>query len=232
MIRHQQDLPESAYIIPPPRRRPRARFPTSPPPPPTMTTTPLAYASISQALIENGGKSFEEVRLDDYIQSYTRTGRAPQPVAQVPASDKERAVLGLPLLFKPISEYDPILAGRPKETSNGGLPPTSIPNGRKPNPGDIPQTQDFKGERVAGEMFYTICCSEPYTSFSPEELRYYAYQRGQKQPPSDDLQSITTKPEFAQHSFEELRMVYLLSGQELTSAEIIAATGTTRTLFS
>ncbi|KAJ3575082.1 hypothetical protein NP233_g1318 [Leucocoprinus birnbaumii] len=172
------------------------------------SVTPLSYASISQSLLENG-KSFEEVRVDDYLQSYTRTGRPPQPVAQVPTGDKERSALGLPPLFKPISEHDPILAGRPKESTlsiitTGGRSSSSVGlvNGKKPNPADIPPTQEFKGERVAGETFHTICCTEPYTWWSPEELRYYAYQKGHKYPPSDDLQSITTRPEFAQHSFE------------------------------
>jgi hypothetical protein len=144
------------------------------------------------------------------------TGKPPQPVVQIPTGDKDRLALGLPPLFKPITEYDPILAGRPKEANNSLV--TVL---RKTNPGDIPATQDFKGEKVGGETFYTICCSEPYTWFSPEvrllshthiwrnslilsykELRYYAYQKGHKCPPSDEMQSITAKPEFSQHSFE------------------------------
>lgn len=180
----------------------------------------ISYASISQALVENG-KSFEEVRIDDYIQSYMANGRPPQSVAQVPTGDKERLALGLPPLFKPISEHDPVLAGRPKETNNAGP--------RKTNPADIPAAQDFKGEKIGAETFFTICYSEPYTWFSPEELRYYAYQKGHKFPPADNLQSITTKPEFAQHSFEELRVVYMLAGRELNSAEITTATGAPRT---
>ncbi|KAF9442405.1 hypothetical protein P691DRAFT_810691 [Macrolepiota fuliginosa MF-IS2] len=182
-------------------------------------TTPLSYMCIPSALIDKG-KSFEEVRMDDYIQAYMTTSKPPQPVPRLPAGDKERSSLGLPPLFKPVSEYDPILASRPKESSFSS---SQLSGSRKKDLADIPATQDFKGEKVGAETFYTISCSEPYTWFSPEELRHHAYQKGHRYPPSDELQSITTKPEFAQHSFEELRVVYMLSGRELTSAEIIAA---------
>ncbi len=104
------------------------------------------------------------MRVDDYIQAYTTTGRPPQPVPQLPIGDKERSALGLPPLFKPTPENDPVLVGRPKE-------PTSLSQvvgGRKKDPEDIPATQDFKSERVGGETFYTISCSEPYSWFSLE----------------------------------------------------------------
>ncbi|KXN87090.1 hypothetical protein AN958_09300, partial [Leucoagaricus sp. SymC.cos] len=169
----------------------------------------------------------QEVRMDDYIQSYMTTGRPPQPVPPLPTGDKERAALGLPPLFKPISEYDPVLAGRPKESIVLGRGPNGLTSGsggtRKINPADIPTIQDFKTEKHGGETFYTICCSETYSFFSPEELRYYAYQKGHKHPPTDEMQSITARPEFSQHSFEELRVVHMLAGRELTSAEIFAA---------
>jgi len=104
----------------------------------------------------------QEVRVDDYIQSYKTNGFPPQAVAQVPTGDKERLALGLLPLFKPISEHDPVLADRPKDRLSDFSSP------RKTNSADIPTTQDFKGEKVGTETFFTICCSEPYTWFSPE----------------------------------------------------------------
>ncbi|EEB93388.1 hypothetical protein MPER_07960 [Moniliophthora perniciosa FA553] len=49
-----------------------------------------------------GGKSFEEVRIDDYIRSYSTTGRPPPPCPQEPKLPTERAARGLPPLFEPI----------------------------------------------------------------------------------------------------------------------------------
>jgi len=151
------------------------------------------------------------------------TGRPPQPVAQLPEGDKDRSALRLPPLFKPTGEHDPILANRPKETAPPLVAQVTATTSKK-DLANIPAIQEFKGERVGGETLYTISCAEPFTGYSPEELRYHAYKNGQKPPPSSDvLQSISSKPEFAQHSFEELRIVFMLAGRELTSAEIIAA---------
>lgn len=103
--------------------------------------------------------------MDDYIQSYMTTGKPPQPVPQLPTGDKERSALGIPPLFKPIHDYDPVLAGRPKEGTSSS---SQLPNPRKKDPADIPVIQDFKNEKVGGETFFTISCAEPYTWFSPE----------------------------------------------------------------
>lgn len=96
--------------------------------------------------------------------------------------------MGLPLLFKPISEHDSVLAGRPK---NSPLPPriAGFNNGvgsgagavntgggdvaRKiSDPGELPEFQDFKSAKVAGETFLTISCSEQFSAFSPEVCVY------------------------------------------------------------
>ncbi|EKM76007.1 hypothetical protein AGABI1DRAFT_131726 [Agaricus bisporus var. burnettii JB137-S8] len=217
--------------------------------------------SMATSLIDHG-KSFEEVRIDDYIQAYRTTAQPPKPVPELPSGDKERSSLGLPPLFKPISEHDPVLAGRPKEnplssrialnngvgvgrvgTGTGTTTGTGITGSseigavarRVSDPGNLPEFQDFKNVKVAGETFLTISCSEQYSTFSPEELRFYSYKNKDKLrgSESENLESITAKPDFSQHSFEELRVVYMLAGKELTSAQIIAAMqGNTHTPLS
>lgn len=96
---------------------------------------------------------------------------------------------------------------------------------RVSDPGNLPEFQDFKNVKVAGETFLTISCSEQYSTFSPEvcvyffyckpdanavfsffgkELRFYSYKNKDKLrgSESENLESITAKPDFSQHSFE------------------------------
>ncbi|KAG2740396.1 hypothetical protein P692DRAFT_201872454 [Suillus brevipes Sb2] len=47
-------------------------------------------------------QSFEEMRVKDYIKTYTATGRPPAPVPDLPDSPNARHALGLPSLFSPI----------------------------------------------------------------------------------------------------------------------------------
>jgi hypothetical protein len=108
----------------------------------------------------------------------------------------ERSSMGLPPLFKPIFEHDPVLAGRPKKSPvpsriagfNNGIGVGGVGAGtgavitgnsglggvarRILIPGELPEFQDFKNAKVAGETFFTICCSEQYSSFSPEVCIY------------------------------------------------------------
>lgn len=153
---------------------------------------PVSYMSLATSLID-GGKSFEvlylsinfitaksfrpliqEVRIDDYIQAYMATGKPPQPVTQFSDGDKGQSTLGLPPIFKPTSEHDPILANRPKETAPPlAAQPVTANGPPKKDLTDIPAVQEFKGERVGNETFYTISCAEQFSGYSPE-VRPYA----------------------------------------------------------
>lgn len=126
----------------------------------------------------------QEVRIDDYLKAYTTTGRPPPPVPETPTGDNERIALGLPILFKPVStSSEPIFTSL-----------VTPPKAKIVNPVDLPLGQEFK-ELVAEERYQTISCMPEYMGFAPEvryapflrvlalntsgqELRYYAYLRG------------------------------------------------------
>ena len=126
----------------------------------------------------------QEVRIDDYLKAYSTTGRPPPPVPETPTGDNERIALGLPILFKPVStSSEPIFAAL-----------VTPPKTRIVNPVDLPLGQEFK-ELVAEERYQTISCMPEYMGFalevreapflrvlalntSGQELRYYAYLRG------------------------------------------------------
>ncbi|PPQ68945.1 hypothetical protein CVT26_001816 [Gymnopilus dilepis] len=193
------------------------------------------------------GKSFEEVRIQDYIQSYQTTGRPPQPVPQEPKDEAQRKAMNLPPLFQPYVD------GKP--TSAGALGTASVvggPGGLQPlvkvaimDPNSLPLGQEFRERTIQGEKYQSISTMAAYENFSHEELRYYAYARGHRnapvpvlmvpfslgaklpgangatQPPEDRLENISTQPGYDQHSPEEFRVAFLLFGRELTSAELM-----------
>ncbi|KAG7443225.1 uncharacterized protein BT62DRAFT_336677 [Guyanagaster necrorhizus] len=106
------------------------------------------------------GKSFEEVRIDDYLKAYSTTGRPPAPCPQIPIASLERATLGLPPLFEP--------QRLPKQKSAAS-----------------PDFQLWEQTRVAEEYFQSIVAAPRYVGYSPEELRCQAYEKGNKMlPPS------------------------------------------------
>ncbi|KAJ7093816.1 hypothetical protein B0H15DRAFT_830832 [Mycena belliarum] len=107
-----------------------------------------------------------------------------------------------------------------------------------------------------GEQFASIAAVPEYRHWSPDELRYYAYARGARHPPpgtplfafvplspstssvpaptaplpqdaGDTFVSISCRPEFAGHSVEELRLSFLRTGAELTSAQLFAGATST-----
>ncbi|KAJ7214999.1 hypothetical protein GGX14DRAFT_443586 [Mycena pura] len=113
----------------------------------------------------------------------------------------------------------------------------------------LPAPVSIPGSGSERELFVSIAVARDYAHFSHEELRYYAYARGARAPPmgtppfafgssplsaaasssaptpetdGETLVSITTRPEFAGHSVEELRVSFLSTGAELTSAQIFA----------
>lgn len=185
-------------------------------------------------------KSFEEVRIDDYLKAYTTTGRPPPPVPQTPTGDNERIALGLPILFKPVpTSAEPVFASL-----------VTPPKAKIVNPADLPLGQEFK-ELVAEERYQTISCMVEYMGFAPE-VREAPFLRGNVmspipitmhpfvQPPTSNatttpsnpklgdasdsgketLENISTQAAYIEHSPEELRVAFLLYGRELNSAEI------------
>lgn len=208
-----------------------------------MTTTAAEKFMTIAGLEPYANKSFEEVRIDDYLKAYTATGKAPPPCPQHPISDAERASMNLPPLFQP---YVP---PPPAGASTSSTAPPIVPKPSVTNPAELPPGQNFVALKVENETYQSISCTTDYAFFSPEELRYYAYLSGNKAPPptvkmdpfvksvvapsapvpgpgaspdqDENLQCITAQPAFADHNFEELRVYYLLAGRrEVTSAEI------------
>ncbi|KAF9465219.1 hypothetical protein BDZ94DRAFT_1254819 [Collybia nuda] len=125
------------------------------------------------------GKSFEEVRIEDYLKAYSTTGRPPLPCPQDPADANQRVLMSLPPLFKPYSERS--LLGGP---SSQPLLPSPIQT-RPANPAELPDAQAFFTSTVEGEIYHSISAMPRYNAFSPEELRFYAYMKGHKFPPSN-----------------------------------------------
>ncbi|KAH9485855.1 hypothetical protein JR316_0002770 [Psilocybe cubensis] len=203
--------------------------------------------SISSVVSGPNSKSFEEVRIEDYIKAYQTTGRPPLPVPQEPVDEFQRKTLNLPPLFKPYSPSGP---------SNPFLKQATITN-----PQDIPPGQEFralkKTELSETMIFQSMSCMNEYCHFSPEELRYYAYLRGYIKPPvpvamdpfvqphvapsggftaqeptTEKLQNICTELAYSKHSPEELRVAYMLHGRQLTSAELLQTPSAPGALFS
>ncbi|KAF5374700.1 hypothetical protein D9615_009018 [Tricholomella constricta] len=160
---------------------------------------------------ESPGKSFEELRIDDYIRFYSTTGRPPPPCPQEPTDEALRARSGLPPLFKPFAE---------RSLASSTSRPTDLPN-----------AQTFSAPKYEGEFLHSISAMAPYEAFSHEELRYYAYLKGNKTapahitmtpfvpspPPTDasatirildlpgqgeQMMTISTQPAYAGHSLE------------------------------
>ncbi|KAG5643203.1 hypothetical protein DXG03_001366 [Asterophora parasitica] len=200
---------------------------------------------------QSPGKSFEELRTDDYLRSYSTTGRPPPPCPALPIDEAQRTRLGLPPLFKPYSERT--LSNIPG--LRGSLAGATT---RKLTPAEFPTAQVFVATKNGeGEQLQSMSAMVAFEDFSHEEIRYYAYFKGHKNsptpitmvpfvpapPPSNPLssstsrtgfdppgtngeqmQTITTQAAYAGHSLEELRITYIQTGLELTSTEIIART--------
>jgi len=134
-------------------------------------------------------KSFEEVRVDDYLLSFQSSGRPPLPVLQEPTDEIQRKALGLPPLFKPQTELS--LEHRPPGTSSSSLESNVASSSvlsslsqntttreKIVNAAGIPLGQEFRLHSIAGEKYHNITCMPEYEGFSTEELRFHAYFRG------------------------------------------------------
>ncbi|KNZ79530.1 hypothetical protein J132_09258 [Termitomyces sp. J132] len=163
-----------------------------------MSLIDLLYMSVAAAY-ESPGKSFEELRVDDYIRAYNATGRGPPPCPQTPADSVSRARAGLPPLFEPLSN---------SKLTNNNATSDSTPSST------------------------TLSSMPLYQFYSLEELRTYAYLRGNKVSPTpitmapfviapvtptctssdltinsvsafaDQLITITSQPQYSGHSLE------------------------------
>ncbi|KDR69777.1 hypothetical protein GALMADRAFT_255560 [Galerina marginata CBS 339.88] len=184
---------------------------------------------MSMGVTEN--KTFEESRVEDYSKAYQATGRPPQPCPQVPTDELQRGALNLPPLFQPkkikLSEDSPVQQKVPFV-----------------EPNQFPVGQEFRLFTNAGEKYHAICCMPEYEKFCHEELRCYAYMKGNIKSPvpivmhpfiqpsrdvvplpgtvEDKLQSQCSEPGYDKHSSEEFHVAFLLHGRELTSAELLA----------
>ncbi|KAF8652618.1 hypothetical protein AX16_004307 [Volvariella volvacea WC 439] len=182
----------------------------------TMMSIPVVHGPFS--------RSFEEVRIEDYIKAYSTTGRPPMPCPQTPTSDTERISQGLPLLFRPYPE---------SQMSVSHL--------------DLQASQPYTTVKEADETFESICCVPGFRTYSHEEMRYFAYAAGFRHPPTpvptfafvqgaiesqtpntglapgEQIQSIVGQTPFSKHSPEELRFAYMRTGRELNSEEIMKA---------
>ncbi|KAJ7597606.1 hypothetical protein C8J56DRAFT_818250 [Mycena floridula] len=177
-------------------------------------------------------KSFEEVRIDDYLQAFTSTGKPPAPYPLIPPTPQQQMMLKLPPPFEP-----------------HGIPVTAITEAAK-----LPAAQAWIPTNNAGDIYHSITADIQYSKYSFEELRTCAYIAGNKVPPSylilepfstspvvpviaknpssstpnlfggtdstEQLQSLSAQPEYANHSLEELRIAYLQAGRQLTSQEL------------
>ncbi|PFH47097.1 hypothetical protein AMATHDRAFT_87909 [Amanita thiersii Skay4041] len=216
------------------------------------------YMSI-HTVFATPSKSFEEVRIDDYLKAYRTTGRPPLPCPVEPTIDSERAALGLPPTFTPWKDPSP---SAPTLKRPGIVTPDSA---IKCQPSELPDSQVFfpikSFDESTGNVTYeSISCMPRFGWYSFEELRYYAYRNGHKHPPrlvptpplpeeptnstvlfglnrqpnvvitptplnpSETYVHISTKPEYAKHSAEELRLAYIVAGRQLTSDEIMKVT--------
>ncbi|KAJ3511038.1 hypothetical protein NLJ89_g4330 [Agrocybe chaxingu] len=214
-----------------------------------MSAVDGTFMSIAAALaLGPESKSFElqEVRIEDYIKAYQTTSRPPQPVAQNPTDEIARKALNLPPLFKPTTMS---MAGGGAPASTSATIGYQIPV-KIVNPAELPQGQEFRVAQFAGEKHHNIVSMPQYDNFSPEELRYYAYVRGNitspvtivmdpfvlpaKETPKapvvttttvddEQLQHICANTTYMRHSpeWQELRAAYLIHGREMTSAELL-----------
>ncbi|KAH8813462.1 hypothetical protein DL96DRAFT_1535638 [Flagelloscypha sp. PMI_526] len=145
------------------------------------------------------GQSFEEIRCNDYLKSFTATGQPPQPVPQEPTSAALRQAQGLPPLFEP---YTPAGDG---STGTALLASTSA--SAIVDPAQLPVIQNFKAVPVdpinqtllaaptlKSETYQSVSAMPEYSNFSPEELRYYAYLQGRKDPPPGTTMAPFIRP--------------------------------------
>lgn len=127
----------------------------------------------------------QEVRIEDYLKSYSAIGRAPAPCPQQPTNAAQREALGLPPLFQPYKESSLSTTKAPAAKEASPPPPTIT------NPADLPDAQAFLAPSAYGDPFQvqSISCTPGYSAFS-HEVR---------------SSCVTASPTFLHHIFPCLR---------------------------
>lgn len=123
----------------------------------------------------------QEMRVKDYIKTYTTTGRPPAPVPDLPNTPNARHALGLPPLFSPIP-----IESTPSVSSISIAAETAITN-----PSDLPTIQVFQATKTPIEgQFQSITAQPTFSLFSYEVCSYIiapaAYLSSLLQPPTQE----------------------------------------------
>jgi len=109
----------------------------------------------------------QEVRIEDYLNSYRTNGRPPTPVPQEPTGEQQRTLLNLPPLFKPYTARDtgPASFSSSGASANGVLTPAPPVIS---NPEVLPAVQEFLTTTSDGEIFQHISVMPQFRGISPE----------------------------------------------------------------
>ncbi|KAF4602499.1 hypothetical protein EYR40_005710 [Pleurotus pulmonarius] len=165
-----------------------------------MTTPVLIYENIpwNHATVR---ASFEELRVQDYLISYSTTGQPPAPCPQEPRDEAARAAMGLPPLFKPyrveasLEEEEEVLS-------------------------EAPHPQVLTPVRTDGETYYSLTMQPKYSKWSFESASGSVAPPKPTIDPREKYENISTWPGYEGHSPEEHRISFMLSGKEMKSNEI------------
>ncbi|KAF7433503.1 hypothetical protein PC9H_005459 [Pleurotus ostreatus] len=222
----------------------------------SMTTPVLTYENIpwNHATVR---ASFEEVRVQDYLLSYSTTGRPPAPCPQEPKDEAARAAMGLPPLFKPYR----VERGSEEEEENVSEAPHPQVLTPVVNDGETyySLTMQKKYAKWSFEVRLPVATHSPLRELEPE-LRVQACLKGSGHlyippttsatptppvcatpmaplvrsqsaigsvaspkpviDPRERYENISTWPGYEEHSPEEHRISFMLSGKEMKSNEI------------
>ena len=108
----------------------------------------------------------QELRIEDYTEAYSTTGRPPTPCPPEPTGENDRVLLNLPPLFQP---YDsPSLLNPPADTGNAPTPLAAVNPLLPTKAENLPATQVFHPVDVRGEIFQSISCMSEYAEFCHE----------------------------------------------------------------
>ncbi|KAG1734494.1 hypothetical protein EDB19DRAFT_1727302 [Suillus lakei] len=183
-------------------------------------------------------QSFEELRASDYVKAYTATGRPPAPVPDLPNTPNARHALGLPPIFSPIPiESTPSISPAGIIVTEKPITsPSDLPTYPTTNSGMLTTAYRIQELRLYAYLSGNIMPPAPLPSeilssdntstqvvhpFYANDSAATAFSRASMGPDAPDAyMSITASLKFDKHSFEELRLAYLLAGKELTSIEI------------
>ncbi|KIO13950.1 hypothetical protein M404DRAFT_992201 [Pisolithus tinctorius Marx 270] len=115
-----------------------------------MSSGQELFMSIGVSLTRTPDISFEEQRIQDYLQAYIATNRPPAPCPQVPAAPTARSAMGLPPLFVPVAV------------------PTTYDTSATRLPADLPAIHAFEPFKSVDESFQCISAQPLYSHFSHE----------------------------------------------------------------